>query len=249
MPPFGGMEDEEDFFPPPAPKPKKKKDKKKFGRGRRRNRLLGSLIDWWYAEPEEPDEEELEKQRREKARQEKLDAADAHQKELELIRNKEFFENDLITLTVTKPLDPYDELEITVHIIPRELNSDNIELQPPSFTYSCNEPDEVLGEGERVYEGFGTNMPERIFIMNNRDYNLGVANHADAWAVFFLFTFGIACCPLMMMRRGERSFHRMIQVGKEVAERQRLATLKRLESGQESTPEEDDDDDDDDDSD
>ena len=77
MPPFG-MEDEEEFFPtPPPPKPKKKKDKKKFGKSRRRNCLLGALIDWWYAEPEEPDEEELEKQRREKARQEKLDAADA----------------------------------------------------------------------------------------------------------------------------------------------------------------------------
>ena len=135
------------------------------------------------------------------------------------MRNKEFFESDQITLTVTKPLDPYDEIEITVHIIPKEIGSDNFALQAPAFTFTCVEPDEVLGEGEQVYEGVGTNMPERIFIMNNRDYNLGVANHADKWAVFFLFTFSVACCPLMMQRRQERAFASIIRKGREAAAR------------------------------
>lgn len=70
------------------------------------------------------------------------------QAEAEMKFNVEYVENDLITLTVTKPLDPYDEIEITVHVVPREISYENIVLQTPAFTFTCVEPDEVLGEGE-----------------------------------------------------------------------------------------------------
>ena len=49
---------------------------------------------------------------------------------------------------MTKPLDPYDEIEITVHVIPKEISYENLALQAPTFTFQCVEPDEVLGEGE-----------------------------------------------------------------------------------------------------
>ena len=134
---------------------------------------------------------------------------------------------------MTKPLDPYDEIEITVHIIPKDISFDNFGLQAPSFTFTCVEPDEVLGEGEQVYEGIGTNMPERVYVMNNRDYNLSVANHADKWAVFWLFTVSVGCIPLMMQRRNERGFARMIRKGKEAAAKEQEAQ-KKIEASQAS---------------
>jgi len=70
------------------------------------------------------------------------------QAEVEMVLNVEYFENDQITLTVTKPLDPYDEIEITVQLIPREISYENLALQAPAFTFTCVEPDEVLGDGE-----------------------------------------------------------------------------------------------------
>jgi len=58
-------------------------------------------------------------------------------------------------------------------------------------------------------------MPERVFIMNNRDYNLSVANHADKWAVFWLFTVATACLPHFLKRKSERAFDYKIRKAKE----------------------------------
>ena len=72
-------------------------------------------------------------------------------------------------------------------------------------------------------------MPDRIFVMNNRDYNLGVANHADKWAVFWLFTVGVSCFPRCLQRQNERIYHRMIRKGKEAAAKEAQAAMKKLE--------------------
>lgn len=168
--------------------------------------MFNAIYNWWYPEEEEVDEEEVERQRKEKEWKAQQEVEELRKAEAEMKRNVEYFEHDTITLSVTKPLDPYDEIEITVQVIPKELHNDNLVLQAPTFTFTCVEPDEVLGDGEQVYEGVGTNMPERIFIMKNRDYNLSVANHADKWAVFWLFTIGTACLPHFLQRRSEKSF-------------------------------------------
>ena len=112
-------------------------------------------------------------------------------------------------------------MEITVHIIPRENVFENINLASPVFHFECVEPEEVGKELEqKLYSGVGTNLPDRIFIMNNRDYNLGVANHADKWAVFWLFTAAVSCFPRFLERTSERSHKRMIKRAKEEAERE-----------------------------
>ena len=50
--------------PPEPVKPRKKDNKKNNKKNRRRrNKLFGALIDWWYAEPEEPTQEEIDKER------------------------------------------------------------------------------------------------------------------------------------------------------------------------------------------
>ena len=92
-------------------------------------------------------------------------------------------------MEINKQLDPYDEIEITLHVIPLEFTGENISLAEPQFNFTCVEPDEIFQDDSvQKYEGIGTNMPDRIYVMNNRDFNLGVANHADKWAVFWLFT-------------------------------------------------------------
>ena len=61
-------------------------------------------------------------------------------------------------------------------------------------------------------------MPNRIYVMDNRDYNLGVANHADKWAVFWLFTALTACIPRFLQHQSVRSYRRMIKKGQNAAE-------------------------------
>jgi len=73
------------------------------------------------------------------------------------------------------------------------MSGENISLAPPSFNFTIVEPEDLIGE--LSFEGVGTNMPDRIYVMDNRDYNLGVAYHADKWAVFWLFTVCTACIP------------------------------------------------------
>ena len=78
-------------------------------------------------------------------------------------------------------------------------------LVQPSFKFNLREPDDDTpmddaSETDKEYQGVGTNLPDRIFVMNNRDYNLGVANHADKWAVFWLFTVGVSCFPRCLQR-------------------------------------------------
>ena len=89
--------------------------------------------------------------------------------------------------------------------------------------------DEDGDEVAQTYQGVGTNLPDRIFVMNNRDYNLGVANHADKWAVFWLFTVSVSCLPRCLQSQSERAYHRMIRKGKEAAEKEALANMKKLE--------------------
>lgn len=125
----------------------------------------------------------------------------AKRKEEDISLSKEYLEHNAVTLTIDKQLDPYDEIEITVHVVPLEIASsgDNVSLAQPSFKFTMVEPDEQFSDEQEsqqvVYQGVGTNLPDRIFVMNNRDYNLGVANHADKWAVFWLFTVGVSCFP------------------------------------------------------
>lgn len=59
--------------------------------------------------------------------------------------------------------------------------------------------------------------------MDNRDYNLGVANHADKWAVFWLFTACASCFPRFLQSQSESSFNRMIRKAKEAAAKEQLA--------------------------
>ena len=135
----------------------------------------------------------------------------------------EYLEHNAVTLTINKQLDPYDEIEITLHIVPLETTGDNISLTTPKFSFKILEQDDELDyddperviEGDLTYSGVGTNLPDRIYVMNNRDYNLSVANHADKWAVFWLFTIGASCFPRCLQGQNERAYHRMIKKGKE----------------------------------
>ena len=109
--------------------------------------------------------------------------------------------------------------------------------------------DEIEDDTDQVYQGVGTNLPDRIFIMNNRDYNLGVANHADKWAVFWLFTVGVSCFPRFLQRSSERFYNRMIRKGREAAEKEAMANMKKLEGNNKDQQKEQEEDDDEDDSD
>ena len=128
-------------------------------------------------------------------------------------------------------MDPFDEIEITILVSPHEITSDNISLVAPTFTFKSMEPEEQDVDGDYVFEGIGTNIPDRIFVMNNRDYNLAVANHADKWAVFWLFTAGVACFPYYLLKQRQRSYDRMIKKGKEAAAKEQ-AEPKKLENHQ-----------------
>ena len=201
LPPFG----ETNFEPPKEPKPsksnKKKREQNKRNRKRRGlNLIFGTISDWWNKEPEEEDNS-LELQQQEEEARKKAEEDAARKKEEEISLSKEFTEHNAVTFTIEKPLDPFDEIEITLHVVPLDIGTgDNISLIQPSFKFTMIEPDEVPEETDQVYQGVGTNLPDRIFVMNNRDYNLGVANHADKWAVFWLFTVGVSCFPRCLER-------------------------------------------------
>ena len=192
---------------PEKKKPKKKVQKeKRTGRKRRGyNVVIGFIKDWWNKEPEEEEEEEVkpsivDEQERMELRQQAEDEA-AKRKEDDISISAEYREHNAVTLTINKQLDPYDEIEISLHVVPLDIaTGDNISLVQPSFKFTMVEPDELSEESDLVYQGVGTNLPDRIFIMNNRDYNLGVANHADKWAVFWLFTVCVSCFPRCLMR-------------------------------------------------
>ena len=47
-------------------------------------------------------------------------------------------------MEINKQLDPYDEIEITLHVIPLEFTGENISLAEPQFTFTCVEPDEIF---------------------------------------------------------------------------------------------------------
>ena len=103
-------------------------------------------------------------------------------------------------------------------MIPQVISSsDNFGLQPPEFTFTSVEPDELEGENSYTFEGLGTNIPDRLYVINNRDYNLSVANHADKWAVFWLFTAGVSCFPHYLLKRRQKAYARMIKQSKEAA--------------------------------
>ena len=72
-------------------------------------------------------------------------------------------------------------------------------------------------------------MPDRIYVMNNRDYNLGVANHADKWAVFWLFTVCTFCVPRCLQWQRQQAYHRMIRLGKEAAAREAREKQRKIE--------------------
>ena len=191
----------ESFEPPKETKPKsnkKKRDQNKRTRKRRGlNLIFGMISDWWNKEPEEEDESVNLKQQEEDRKKAEEEAA--RKKDEEISLSKEYIEHNAVTITINKPLDPFDEIEITIHVVPLDTaTGDNISLVQPSFKFSMTEPDEEPAETDQVYQGVGTNLPDRIFVMNNRDYNLGVANHADKWAVFWLFTVGVSCFPRML---------------------------------------------------
>ena len=59
-------------------------------------------------------------------------------------------------------------------------------------------------------EGEGSNWPDRVFVMGNRDFNLGVANHADKWAVFWIFTLCTSFVPYCLQKRKGSAFKSMV---------------------------------------
>ena len=76
-------------------------------------------------------------------------------------------------------------------------------------------------------------MPDRIYVMNNRDFNLGVANHADKWAVFWLFTVCTFFIPRCLQWQRQQGYHRMIRLGKEAAAREARERQKKIEQPKE----------------
>lgn len=94
-------------------------------KNRNKNRIWRAVIDWWYAEEEEPTQEEIDKAIQQKAKEdaEKLRTFE------ELVINAEFQEQNSITLRINKQLDPYDEIEISLHVIPLETKGqENVSL-------------------------------------------------------------------------------------------------------------------------
>ena len=191
-------------IPDVKPKNKKKKDQKRGKRRRGINLLFGMISDWWNREPEDQEDEKAEQQAAEARKKAEEEAA--RRKEEEISLSKEYLEHNSATLIIDKQLDPFDEIEITLHIVPLDIGTgDNMSLVQPSFKFNLREPDDDspmddASETDKEYQGVGTNLPDRIFVMNNRDYNLGVANHADKWAVFWLFTVGVSCFPRCLQR-------------------------------------------------
>ena len=86
-----------------------------------------------------------------------------------------------------------------------------LDLYAPKFTFSLAKPDSTEDE-VKTFEGVaGSNLPDRVKVISNRDYNLNIATHSEKWFVFAVLTLFTSGIPYFLYTRSSKALLRKLQ--------------------------------------